>query len=258
VIQLRLIESVRARCLEDARLDAALMYGSFAEGTGDTHSDIEFWLFFTDPAVVDAAEWCESVAPLRHLVVNEYGAHVAFFPDLVRGEFHFASREDIASVAGWPARGAPVSRMLVVDRRGELGRVLGGLPSAPAAPGSAEVEVLCGRYANWLVLARNVAARGELLRAVDALGQVQRHLLWLSRLASDETGHWLTPSRGAEAEVPPAALASLRRALPEADRVDAALAGAWAAGKALWLRLADRYGFAVPYALFDDLDASLR
>jgi hypothetical protein len=43
-------------------------------------------------------------------------------------------------------------------------------------PASAsDIEVLCGRYANGLVLAANVAARGEVLRALDALGQATIH-----------------------------------------------------------------------------------
>lgn len=41
-----LIDRVRDLCLQDGRLVAALMYGSFAAGEADVHSDIEFWLFF--------------------------------------------------------------------------------------------------------------------------------------------------------------------------------------------------------------------
>ena len=43
-----LITRVRELCAADPRLDAALMYGSIAQGVGDEYSDIEFWLFFTD------------------------------------------------------------------------------------------------------------------------------------------------------------------------------------------------------------------
>lgn len=34
----------------------------------------------------------------------------------MRGEFRFATVNEIAGVANWPARGAAVERMLLVDR----------------------------------------------------------------------------------------------------------------------------------------------
>lgn len=71
-----LIGRVRELCLADERLDAALMYGSFAAGEADEHSDVEFWLFF-EPALrgaVDPRAWCAQIAlPLMH-VHNEFGA----------------------------------------------------------------------------------------------------------------------------------------------------------------------------------------
>ncbi|HET9927337.1 MAG TPA: hypothetical protein VFQ09_00910 [Rubrobacter sp.] len=43
-----MIERTRSVCRQDARLAAAMMYGSFAQGEGDGYSDIEFILFFKD------------------------------------------------------------------------------------------------------------------------------------------------------------------------------------------------------------------
>lgn len=75
--QERLIARVRQLCAADPRLDAALMYGSFAQGTADEFSDIEFWLFFaSDPG--PPGEWIARIAPPTHLVLNEFGAQVAF------------------------------------------------------------------------------------------------------------------------------------------------------------------------------------
>src|SRR5215471_5554039 len=95
--QEELIERVREVCAVDAGLDAALMYGSFAAGEGDEHSDVEFWLFFTPERLggVDERAWCEQIAPVTHGLVNEFGTYVAIFPGLVRGEFHFTSAERI-------------------------------------------------------------------------------------------------------------------------------------------------------------------
>ncbi|GAA4588377.1 lincosamide nucleotidyltransferase [Actinoplanes octamycinicus] len=246
--QHELIARVGELCRRDRRLVAALTYGSFPAGEADEHSDVEYWLFFATP-LPDPVGWLEMIAPFRHVVVNEFGAHVVFFPDLVRGEFHFATAGDIGSVATWPARSADVDRMIVVDRTGELRAALESLPATPELPDPAE---LSGRFANWLVLAHKVALRGELLRAVDALAHVQRHLLWMARLAEGRTGHWLTPSRAAERELPPEVVAAVRGATASPD-VHRAIAAAWICGSAYWRRLVDP----VPEALFDDLSRLL-
>jgi hypothetical protein len=64
--QVRLIERVSEVCRADNDLDAALMYGSFAEGAADEHSDIEFWLFFTTPPD-DCRAWIEQVSPVTRM-----------------------------------------------------------------------------------------------------------------------------------------------------------------------------------------------
>ncbi|SHM44867.1 nucleotidyltransferase family protein [Actinacidiphila paucisporea] len=248
MIQHRLISRVREVCRADPGVRAALMYGSFAAGQGDEHSDVEFWLFF-DPAARAAlapAAWCAKVAPVNLVVRNEFGTHVAFFPGPVRGEFHFATTDDIGSVAGWPARGAAVEAMVVVDRDGRLTPVLAALPEHAAVPGDPEeIADLCGRFANWLVLALHVTARGERLRAQDALGHAARHLLWMARLAERSTAHWLTPSRGAEAELPARTVAAVAESSP---------AALWREGRERWLALLAATGGEPPAALFAELD----
>nr|WSX73670.1 hypothetical protein OH826_07260 [Streptomyces sp. NBC_00899]WSX80267.1 hypothetical protein OH826_44250 [Streptomyces sp. NBC_00899] len=248
MIQHDLIARVRQLCQADQGIRAALTYGSFAAGQGDEHSDVEFWLFF-DPAAraaLDPAAWCALVAPVNLVVRNEFGTHVAFFPGPVRGEFHFATTADIASVGEWPARGAAVDAMVVVDRDGLLTPVLAALPDRPAIPAEpAEIADLCGRFANWLVLAAHVTARGELLRAQDALGHAARHLLWMARLAERSTEHWLTPSRGAEAELPARTVAAVAAATP---------AALWREGRERWLTLLAATGGEPPAALFAELD----
>jgi lincosamide nucleotidyltransferase len=232
--QVRLIEQVREVCRADNDLDAALMYGSFAVGAADEHSDIEFWLFFTTgPA--DPRAWIERVSPVTHVVHNEFGAHVAFFPGLIRGEFHFAGTADITSVREWPAGDV----VLVVDRRGAL---------ADARPrgGTDRTADVCGRFANWLLLAHHVGQRGELLRQRDALAHAQRHLLWMARLAEGRTERWLTPSRLAEADLSAATIAALSRTHDD-------VGAAWQAGRALWIKLDPD----PPGALFAELDRAL-
>ena len=67
--------------------------------------------------------------------------------------------------------------------------------------------------------------------------------------------HWLTPSRGAERELPPDTVAALRTvadaAAPEALRAALDL------GRRLWQMLAERYDQSVLAELFAELDAAL-
>ena len=260
MLQLELIERVKAVCRADPGLDAALMYGSFTKDEADEHSDIEFWLFLTKPARdrLDPAEWCARIAPVSYLIRNEFGTHVAFFPQLVRGEFHFATVEQYGAVSLWPERGAPVDRMIVLDRSGRLERILSALPehvtTPPPGPGVA-VSDYCDRFVNWLTLTHHLVERGELLRAWDALGHVQRHLTWMARLAEGSTRHWLTPSRAAEKDLPPRTIEGLAAATSAADEAGlrAALRAALDEGRRHW----EAIGASVPAELFDELSAAL-
>jgi lincosamide nucleotidyltransferase len=260
--QERLIARVREVCAADDRLDAALMYGSFAAGEGDAYSDVEFWLFFEPRwrGQVDPRTWCEQVARVLHLVRNEFGTDVAVFPELVRGEFHFASTEDIPSVRSWPARNATTDQMIVLDRRGRLRPALESLPQRAAVPqDGSDIQALCGRFANWLLLAHHVASRGETLRAWDALGHAHRHLLWMARLVHDKTQHWLTPSRQAETELPHDVVIELGRTTAPADAgaVREALRVAWQRGRGYWTELARRHRIDPPEELFTEIEAAL-
>ena len=100
----------------------------------------------------------------------------------------------------------------------------------------------------------------ELPRPADALGHVQRHLLWMARLAEDATGHWLTPSRAAERELSAVTVAGLTGAAGSADEVvlRRALSVALAEGRRHWETLAARYDafVSVPRVLLDEIAAT--
>ncbi len=205
-----LIERVRSLCLSDRRLDAALTYGSFVSGEGDRFSDIEFWLFFTDDTLanVNSRSWCERIAPVSLMVLNEFGTQVAIFKNLVRGEFHFAAASEIDGVRTWPGLSAPVDEMVIVDHRGALTAAMRSLAVRSPVPSTAgDVEQLCGRFVNWVVFGWQVLQRGELLRALHLLDESHRYLLWMARLTTGATQHWLTPSRLAEHDLPQASIA---------------------------------------------------
>jgi hypothetical protein len=108
--------------------------------------------------------------------------------------------------------------MIVVDRHNRLRPVLDSLPDhAPVPRTWSDIDAVCGRFANWLVLAHHVRRRGDLLRALDALAHVHRHLLWMARLVEDNTAHWLTPSRQAETELTPPTIHTLVRSTAVAE-----------------------------------------
>jgi lincosamide nucleotidyltransferase len=73
--QEKLIERVRAIAAADDRLEAALLYGSFAYGEGDANSDLDLYLFFEDDALaqVDPPSWLAQIAPVEFHYRNEYG-----------------------------------------------------------------------------------------------------------------------------------------------------------------------------------------
>ncbi|MGH2498915.1 MAG: hypothetical protein ACRDF0_02305 [Candidatus Limnocylindria bacterium] len=260
--QERLIERVRQKCIDDPRLQAALMYGSFTQGLADEWSDIEFWLFFDEQAAVtvDPTEWCAEVAPILLVVRNEFDTHVAVFESLIRGEFHFAPQSAIDSVAEWPARGGPVDRMLVADRTGELRRVLEQLPETrPSDRSPASVEQLCERFVNWWLLGDTVRRRGELVRAQAMLGEVNRHLLWMVRTIEGLAPRQ-TPSRRAEAELSREALErySATTAPVDAAPLVSAYKEAWRWGRQMWIDLATTHDFETPARLVDIVDDRMR
>jgi len=228
-----IVADVRQRCAEDARIRAALTYGSVAQDLDDAYSDAEFWIFPYD-AAVDRMLWVTETIPALFVAENEFGAVVAFLDGGMRVEFHLPN--DIGEVASWPGRGAPVDRMVLLDRDGALTAALEGLPArAPIE----SAELVCGRFANWWTLAYNVVRRGELERTHDALAQVRRELLRMARLRRGATDRWLTPSRLAERDLPAADLADVAGTSSTVDKVElqAALDAAWRLGERWWREL---------------------
>jgi lincosamide nucleotidyltransferase len=227
--QLVLIDRVRELCVRDERVVAALMYGSFLRGEGDAYSDIEFYTFWPDAILprLDREAWLGAIAPLRSCFANEFGTTVAIFDDWIRGEFHFEPLAAIASVRAWPLAPGDAVAMQILDREGRLHDALAAAEQPRAARPTAEVaRELSDRLLNWLLLGTHVLRRGEYARALDALSQVQRFLLWLARVREDARDqHWLTPSRAAEADLSAEIMARFARCTAPLDPV--ALAAAY-------------------------------
>ena len=88
MLQEKMIERVRELCVQDARIEGAFMFGSFATGEGDRFSDIEFILFFKDESFpnIDQEHWVAQIETLELYFADDYGHHTAIFTNLVRGE----------------------------------------------------------------------------------------------------------------------------------------------------------------------------
>jgi lincosamide nucleotidyltransferase B/F len=257
LLQDELDRAFRSAFEADERVRAAIAYGSRPAGLGDAFSDVEFWAFVDDAALEkwSAPRWIRRVAEPLLLVENEFGAWVAIYAGLVRLELHLWPASDVEVVRTWAARGAPVAEMVVVDRDGRLGPLLDALPATAPVPMTAEpVAELCGRFANWWVLGRNVLSRGELERAQDALSHVRRILLWMARVHEGATDRWLTPSRLAEQDLSRETLAVLAETYARTDSaaLATAYATAWGLGEQLWRSLSDAFGFALP-PLLDEM-----
>jgi len=238
--QEQLIARVRALCERDERVVSALMYGSFARGEGDEHSDVEFYVFLSAAhlARFDREAWIREVARFDLCFENEYGTTVVFFDDLLRGEFHFEDAASVDRVREWRSLdgAADPERMLVVDRSGALTAALRAAAAwGPVSPTRELAQSLVDRLLNWLVLGSSVLRRGELARAHDALSHVLRHLLWLARLRDNALQHWPTPSRALEDDVPAATRERYRRctAALDAESLRGAYAEAWSFGRVL-------------------------
>ncbi len=257
-----MIERVRQICRADERLAAAMMYGSFAQGEGDEHSDIEFILFFEDEALetLDQEDWVAGISPVRLYFVNEYGIGTAIFENLVRGEFHFDRASDIEKVdESWRETDffPSAEAALVMDRTGELERRLGEISGPPPNRDTpTRVEFQCSLFLNGLLFGVNVLQRGENARALELLGNTQRHLLWMVRTLEGTTEHWATPSKMLEGDVSEtsyARYAACTARLDAKELTDAYLA-AWGWGKDLIAALGERYGVAPPATLLENLD----
>ena len=144
-----LIARVRALCERDPRVVSALMYGSFARGEGDEHSDVEFYVFLSaaDLADLDREAWLREIAPLDACFENEYGTTVVFFEGLLRGEFHFEDAATVPRVREWRSLdgAADPERMLLVDRTGTLaGALEAAAELGPRAPSR-------GSHSRWWI-----------------------------------------------------------------------------------------------------------
>jgi lincosamide nucleotidyltransferase len=260
-----MIERVRYLCRLDERLEAAMMYGSFAQFEGDEFSDIEFILFFYDEVLgdVNQEEWVTRIAPVELYFVNEYGNGTAIFENLIRGEFHFDRASDIQKIdESWRETDwfPSLETALVLDRTGELTRRLRSIVGPTLAHDTPQqIRFLCNCFINWFLFGSNLLARGELARALDLLGIVQDQLIRMIRISERSTEHWFNPSKLLEKDISEASYARFVACTANLNEeaLWSAYLSAWYWGTELMSSLAEGHGVALPAALLDQLDQRL-
>ncbi len=90
LIQNKIIQSVKDKCIKDELVSACMMYGSFTKGEGDQYSDVEFYIFIQDDKIENfsSRHWVSEIYPIDLIFYNEYGTEVVIFSNMIRGEFH--------------------------------------------------------------------------------------------------------------------------------------------------------------------------
>lgn len=206
MLQQKMIERFKEACHEDARIIAALMFGSFTIGEGDTFSDIEFAAFIHDDLFekFDQRSWLHAVSPVAAYFPDDFGHHTALFENGIRGEFHFMRKSDIPIISTWQGYGwfPSLDAAVLLDRSGELSKyasaLVGGPPIREGAP---IVEGLVLNLISLMLFGANLLNRGEYARAWALLSKAHENLLKLVRLHEGSTDHWPTPSRALEIDV---------------------------------------------------------
>jgi lincosamide nucleotidyltransferase len=234
-----MIARVRDLSKADPRVDAAMMYGSFTRGEGDAFSDIEFLLFFTDDTfpTLDRRAWIAQIAPVELYYVNDFGVTAVIFDNLIRGEFHFHRVSEVTIAQTW--RGMitfpALESVVIVDKSGRLTPYLEPLTAPIDFLALPRVQFVVDNFVNGWLFGFNVLRRGELARALELLGSVQRQLLWLARAAEGKTANWPTPSKNAEHDLSAAAYARFAAcsATLDPDSLVAAYTLAWRWGSAM-------------------------
>jgi lincosamide nucleotidyltransferase len=206
LFQLELITAVKNKAQRDSRIDAVMMYGSFTQNCGDAFSDVEFYVFVNDESfkVFNAADWIFQIHPYELHFFNEYGTEVVIFDNLVRGEFHFLPKKEMAIIETFKTVGhfPDIDSMCLCDKDGSLRKYLQICADYEINRYSKEsIEFTANNLINMVIYGINVFKRGEFARSVECLSQSQKYYLQLIRLKENCTDHWVNPTKCLEKEI---------------------------------------------------------
>ena len=206
LIQNKIIQSVRNKCIEDESVSACMMYGSFTKGEGDQYSDVEFYIFIEDDKMEKFSSrcWISKVYPVDLIFYNEYGTEVVIFSNLIRGEFHFLPISKIEVIKSFKPTGVfpDPDSMYIYDSTEQLKPLLDDLSGAgPNRMTDENVNFAFNNFVNAWLMGVNVMRRGELARSLEALTQVQKYILQLIRIKENTVERWLNSTKNLEEDI---------------------------------------------------------
>lgn len=206
LIQEKIIQNVKNKCIEDESVSACMMYGSFTKGEGDQYSDVEFYIFIRDQDInhFNSRYWISEVNTADLIFYNEYGTEVVIFSNMIRGEFHFLPESKMEIIKSFKSTGVfpnPES-MYVYDSTEQLQTLLEGLGgSGPERMTDKNVNFAFNNFANAWLMGVNVMKRGELARSLEVLTQVQKYILQLIRVKEKTVERWLNSTKNLETDI---------------------------------------------------------
>ncbi len=205
LLQQQLIEKVKDLSLNTDNISAALMYGSFIKEEGDQYSDIEFYIFTRKNATINKQNWISEISPIDMFFTNEFGTDVVIFSNLIRGEFHFHSVEDIHIIKTWEGLTSFEFRekMNLVDKEGELSRILDSIELLTPIHNTQEnIDWLAMSLINNILFGKNVLTRGESAHAYQIFSVIHKYILWLIRIRVSAYDHWESPTKKIKDDIP--------------------------------------------------------
>ncbi|MDR0328045.1 MAG: nucleotidyltransferase domain-containing protein [Planctomycetaceae bacterium] len=225
--QLKIIEKVKAIAQSDANVSAVLMYGSFIRDEGDEYSDVEFYVYLNDKTGFNSRRWVEQIRPIAMFFTNEHGTEVVIFDNMIRGEFHFETVNDMQTIKTWQGfiSFEKADKMNLLDKDGYLAAILNSIEIVkPDWHAPENIRWIAESFLNAFLWTRNLIYRGENAHAVMAFGFVQKHFLSLVRLACNATEHWESPTKNLEDEISGEWYHKYQCAIPSLDNDDLCLA----------------------------------
>lgn len=257
-----MIDRLRQLCLADERIVAALLYGSFTIGEADIYSDIECVLFFDPQALptINKQQWVDQIAPTLLFFADDFGHYTAIFDNLVRGEFHFDSSQDMGKVATWKGSAwfPSLESTLLVDRTGMLAESLQPIIGAPIHRDDQQTaERLVNNFVNLIIFGMNTWRRGEYARSHELLQNGHRLLIWMVRIVEHQTSHWPTPSKCLEKDLSAESYARLLTCASTLDPTNLrrAYQNSWEWGQELIAKLRERHPVTLPDLLLSRINA---
>lgn len=202
--QLQMIDTTKSIAQRDENVSAVFMYGSFTKNEGDQYSDIEFYIFLKGKENFSAEKWVNQIYPTALYFTNEYGSEVAIFENLIRGEFHFLTVNEIDVIKSWEGfvTFSDFDQMNIIDKDGLLRETLNQIKTkSPNRTTNENILFLSQSLLNVLLTTNNLIKRQEYAHAYQSLSSVQKYLLWLIRIATNQTNHWESPTKSLENDI---------------------------------------------------------